>query len=169
MIHRCWCFSQRHSCLWLKQNRISLINNLKNLKNIFFCTFQTHLNSFLSVFNTPKRVMLSIKQCSDLQRDCGLYVQTDRQTHTHTLKAYQRLWPQSRGGSARRMRWETKGWHINWAQSPAAQGGCKDPCGSREAAVTTDTSGSVRKNKQNFVLSLFCTYFKIWTCDPSRN
>lgn len=33
-------------------------------------------------------------------------------------------------------------WHIGWARSPAALGGCADPCGSHEAAVTVGTSES---------------------------
>lgn len=65
--------------------------------------------------------------------------------HTPSAKTYRTLWPRSRGGSARRTRWETRGLRTSWARSPAAPGGCKGLCGNREAVATADTFGSVRR------------------------
>lgn len=91
-------------------------------------------------------------------------------THTQNLNTYQRLWPQSRGESVRRRRWETRGWRISWAQSPAALDGCKDPGGSRGAAVITGTSESnvdqwimIKKDKMYQIL-----YVHTYTDQPQH-
>lgn len=105
---------------------------------------------------TPVLFRRKKKQWGDqVKQPLGLWVQI----HTHTLKAYRRLWPQNRGGSVRRRQWETKGWHISWARSPAARGGCKDPCGSRGAAATTGTSESDMKNTPEI-----CSCWSDWEC-----
>ena len=97
---------------------------------------------------TKRRRKLEKKQNIGINKKSVGFTSADIYRHSHI---YQRLWPQIQGGSVRRRRWETRGWRINWARSPAVQNGCRDPCDNREAAVTTGTSGSNmnNRNKQN--------------------
>lgn len=64
-------------------------------------------------------------------------------------QSYQRLLPQSRGGSVRQKRWGTTAWRTDWARSPVAPGGRRDPGDSRGADATTGTSESYWRHTSN--------------------
>lgn len=66
-------------------------------------------------------------------------------TYSRFLQTHQTLWQQSPGGTVRRRWWGTRVARISWVQCHAAQGDSGGPCGSREAAVTADTSESFDK------------------------
>ena len=115
---------------------------------------------------TPNMLLLSYIHTAEKKKQCGDEAKHECWESHVALKAYRRLWPRSRGGSARRRRWETRGWRISWVRSPAAPGDCKGPCGSRGAAATTGTSESDMNNIPEIVFEwtlcadlLFCTWF----------